>query len=478
MRVSQHYRLKRTQAELDFVDVDVRGDTRLFLDPQAIRRLPGTWGPECVAYVQDYFTTVLAAISKGRDARARALLQGLREPNETHLGFSQGKARGRALGPESARSVWQALSTSQAARSGLLVHLEDTILLVPGIGPDIVSDITTNLIRLPLVKYTQDMCDQYGISMDSDVWTGPLWNPGTKSWEEGELVPLPTTKNGRLLLTPKAIVRRRMAYDATEYYGDFIIPFLEQEEIRAGTSLVRVLKKKRTKYVTNTDLEKKYGADKKAIVRLTIQNPQLLSQYKRQKAQSPKGVLSDADLAAATGSALPDYDSLLQNVLKVQRGKKDADNYHAAVERLVSALFSTSLTLPNKEYPIHDGRKRIDIIYVNAGGGFFGWVQANYPAANVIVECKNYTGDPANPELDQLSGRFSVSRGQFGLLLCRSFKNKRRFLNRCRDTAKDLRGYIVPLDDDDLAKLTKMHEAGDQTGEYKFLMDRFQYLLT
>jgi hypothetical protein len=150
VRVSQHYKLKRSQAELDFVDVDVRGDTPLFLDPQAVRRLPGTWGHECVAYVQDFFTSVLQAINEGRNADARRLLRGLREPNETHLGLSRGRARGRALGPESARRVWEALSKSQAAQTGLLTHLEDTILLVPGIGPDIVSDIGTNLIRLPL----------------------------------------------------------------------------------------------------------------------------------------------------------------------------------------------------------------------------------------------------------------------------------------------------------------------------------------
>jgi hypothetical protein len=322
------------------------------------------------------------------------------------------------------------------------------------------------------------MCEQYDIPMKSQVWTGPLWNPTRKDWEQGELVPLPRTKSGRILLTPKSIVRRRMEYDAKEYYSDFIIPFLEQEEIRSGTSLVRVLKKRRTKYVTKKDLAKKYGDDKRTIVQMTLQNPQLLGQYKRQKDQAPRGVLSDIDLAAATGSRLPDYEALLQAVLDVPRGRRNADDYHAGVERLISALFSTSLTLPRKEYPIHAGRKRIDIMYVNAGGGFFGWVQDNYPAANVVVECKNYTGDPANPELDQLSGRFSISRGQFGLLLCRNFKDKQLFLERCRDTAKDGRGFIVPLDDEDISALTQRHEAGDRTGVYSLLMDRFQFLLT
>ena len=113
MRVSQHYKLGRSQAELDFVDVELSTDTRLFVDPQAIRGLPGDWAHGCVAYIQDFFTSVLDAINNGRNADARRLLRGLREPNETRLGLSSGIPRGRALGPESAHDVWSALSKSQ-----------------------------------------------------------------------------------------------------------------------------------------------------------------------------------------------------------------------------------------------------------------------------------------------------------------------------------------------------------------------------
>ena len=89
--------------------------------------------------------------------------------------------------------------------------------------------------------------------------------------------------------------------DAKEYYGDHIIPFLEQKEISAGSSLVKVLKKRRTKYVTKKDLKAKYGADKAAIVKITLQNPQLLQQYKQRKAQAATGQMSSASLAKRYG---------------------------------------------------------------------------------------------------------------------------------------------------------------------------------
>jgi hypothetical protein len=84
------------------------------------------------------------------------------------LGFSRARARGRALRPEAARDVWGALSKSEAVKTGLLEDLDDTILMVEGISSDIVSDIATNVIREPLIRYTKQVCETYGIPLIND----------------------------------------------------------------------------------------------------------------------------------------------------------------------------------------------------------------------------------------------------------------------------------------------------------------------
>ncbi len=137
-----------------------------------------------------------------------------------------------------------------------------------------------------------------------------------------------------------------------------------------------------------------------------------------------------------------------------------------------------NLTNPNVQHEIHDGRKQIDITYTNMGlHGFFSWLSKHYSAAHVFVECKNYGKEVGNPELDQLSSRFSPSRGQVGLLVCRSFQNKPLFLKRCIDTAKDSRGFVIPLDDNDLAALTTTRQDDVLFANWKLLKDKFDALI-
>ena len=68
------------------------------------------------------------------------------------------------------------------------------------------------------------------------------------------------------------------------------------------------------------------------------------------------------------------------------------------------------------------------------------------------MECKNYVGEVSNPELDQLSGRFSPRRGRVGILTCRTLDSKDGFIKRCADTYHDDRGLIIPICDEDLIR--------------------------
>lgn len=124
---------------------------------------------------------------------------------------------------------------------------------------------------------------------------------------------------------------------------------------------------------------------------------------------------------------------------------------------VLEELFYPSLVNPKKEYLRNEGRKRIDISFLNtAGDGFFADLsKLDIPCKKVFFECKNYSSDLHNPEFDQLNGRFAQNISQFGFLLCRKIEDKKLFLQRCKDFVRDKQHFIIGLDDKDIKILLK-----------------------
>jgi hypothetical protein len=208
MRFSERYGLVAGQAVLDFVDIDVSTDTRLFVDPYPLRQRQDDWATGCVGLLQSFFSTVLDTARTGDRIRGVALLSKLSEPNETHLGFSRGRgrSRGNAIGPKIAGNLWDALASSQAAQTGLLKDLEEAALLVDHVSLDRGSDICTNVIRRPLIDYTLDQATMHGVPTES-VRSGALWDPAAADWGPEQYVQLPVGPHGPLLLVPKTVAR-------------------------------------------------------------------------------------------------------------------------------------------------------------------------------------------------------------------------------------------------------------------------------
>ena len=476
MRFSEYFKLGRTQPYLDFVDIRLDTDIAVFLDPSAIKSSTSIFAHECASLVQNYFEACLQLIKAGKDADAQRLVSCLNERNEFHLGYSQNESRGHAFGTKSAADVWCALSTSQASVTGLLKDLEDTCLLIEGIGRDMISDAVCNILRGPLIRYTQQMCEYYGAPLTPGVASGPIWNPIQEVWESA-LIPLPMTSEGKVILVPKVLVRHRLSYQYDEYYTHYLLPAMQEDEIAARTGLVELLRDG-TPRVTKKALREKYGSSKLSVLQQTLKRPHILNEYKEETDAHVTPPLEHDQLSEIEGTPPPDWDQLLDDLKALPTGKEDASAYEDVIERILSSLFYPSLCNPTKQHKIHEGRKRIDLTYTNeARTGFFHWLSLHYPSGFVMVECKNYGKEIGNPELDQLSSRFSPNRGQVGVLACRSVEDRVTMTKRCKDTASDHRGFIVVLDDSDIVALVIAARDPQQRHAYALLYKRFRELI-
>ncbi len=254
------------------------------------------------------------------------------------------------------------------------------------------------------------------------------------------------------MLVPKFIVRRRLSIDSQEFYNKQITDFLVSEHLRANSSLVQTIKGKRT--VFKKDVREERPKSKTFIADTVLAHPELLEAYKEiAKRQRALALFNDESPTLTTVCA-----RLANAFANVHPGAADADHYHTLVMGSLTALFYPDLIQPHKDWEIHGGRKRIDIVYTNAADtGFFAHRRddQNINANTVIVECKNYTRDLANPEIDQLLGRFDNNRGKLGLLCYRQAEDHDLLLARCKDAAARGQGFIVLLSDDDLVHMLR-----------------------
>ncbi|QQD76373.1 hypothetical protein I8920_00925 [Curtobacterium sp. YC1] len=462
-RVSEVFFIDATQGGLDFVDVDVSTDVPVYIDPGAIRAQDGLWIEECQQSLQSFFGELLAAIARDDKVRIGDLIFPLVEPNETHLGSSVGNSRGIGLGNRTkAAKLIDALRTSKAAKSGFLRDLDDTALLVPGVDRDIVSDITTSVIRAHLIEYTQNMARFHEIPMEQQQ-SGPYWDASTKKWEEG-LVDLPRAENDKLLLVPKSIVRANLTVDKGKYYRGYLRPYYEQMELNDPSSdLVRILKNKKRK-VDLGRLDERLGTNKAAIVNHTESFPSALREYRANLDASANAPLADEELHNKIATPRVNVRDLLDSVKAIAPGPGGATLYHRAVAKLFTALFDTSLANMAIEQELHVGLKRIDIRFDNvASDGFFAWLGKHYPSAFVVVECKNYGKEVGNPEFDQLAMRFAPTRGQVGILAVRTLDDREKAFARAKAIADDGHGYVIVLDDTDLEDLVGEYETQFET---------------
>ncbi len=460
MRFTEAFGLNLNQSQVDFVDVELDRDNPLFLDPYAFSQKVDEWSATCTADITGFFQRLLDALRTGNDELATALCSNLHEPNETRLGLSAGKPQGRGLGSAQSADILDALRASRAIETGMVRDISDAELFVEGVGPDKVSDLTTNLIRHRLIQYTRDQRALHRIPTQN-VASGPIWNSPVGEWREGTYADLPVHKGNAILLVPKFSVRRIPLLEPHEYYRHYVLNYIKaQEQLKPLSRFAKTFRHAPPR-VLKSAIEKEFPYSKGFLLDFSIHHPDVLDDYRRQKSTSVATPIEELEqnFDERAFAAM-----LIAELVAIPAGTADAERYHKFMIGVLSFLFYPNLAMPVREDVIHDGRKRIDVTYTNTlqSGLFQRFPQAVLrPAPTVIVECKNYTNDPTNPEFDQLAGRFGP-RGWLGFLLCRTLDDRARGVARCRDAVHDGRGYMIPMDDGDIIAMLRHVESGNR----------------
>ena len=163
------------------------------------------------------------------------------EVKQNWLGFSKNGNSGRGLGSDFARAlnknlvlVFKNFGQEQITRGS---HLEKLCLIGSGIGRDMISDFTTNLIKDHLLTFTQEFAKQ---NIDKELLRVFRVNKAVFSYQFERWMPknyfLPEFNGDYVILTPKDILTRDETWisypDMTGNFED-IPEAIENEALRA-----------------------------------------------------------------------------------------------------------------------------------------------------------------------------------------------------------------------------------------------------
>jgi len=258
--------------------------------------------------------------------------------------------------------LWSSVRAHLAGRDDGVVKVAP---LLERIGDrDKISDLTTNIIRFLLIQYTQQQCEILGIPIRA--YSGPPgWDKARRNWLS-KIVDLPFIGESPVILIPKYVVRRKLSLDSQEFYNKQITDFLVSENLRANSSLVQTIKGQQK--VFKSDVRKENPKTKNYVAEMVVAHPELLEIYKKiAKRQKTITNFNDTDPSInAVCSALADI------FANIPAGTQHAEDYHLLAMGTLTAIFYPDLIMPHKEWEIHGGRKRIDLVYTNAADtGFF-----------------------------------------------------------------------------------------------------------
>ncbi|TRO62492.1 hypothetical protein [Streptomyces sp. IB201691-2A2] len=215
-------------AEFDWFDPILENDTLLFVDPFLVfADTDADWHQaygEMMEYFQSAFELLASSQLKPQHQYFKRTLSLMEfpEPSEFRLGFASKNSEGSGSGPGLAKKVVEAMS--QAIRRGMvdIEHFEELGILVSGINKDRISDITCNLLKPRLIKYTQDICHTFDVPMQVRKIRHSHYDEARSRWMDAEhLVPVDPETDKPILLTPKRFLRELPTL-SSDSWGDFL----------------------------------------------------------------------------------------------------------------------------------------------------------------------------------------------------------------------------------------------------------------
>lgn len=261
---------------VEFVNVPLDGDLLAFICPFLIaNNREEEFVDRVYLQLENFFINLNQNYIVPNDRKNGLLfLSELHEPNEYHFGYS-GSNKGKAIAKEKAEIIYDSLRRNKLAKQKEVTitnEAHNILLLVEGIGQDIMSDTISNVCRNLFAEFTEEQCVKLKIQTFKTKVT--YYNFLTGKWDTREYN-LPQYKGKKLILVPKIIASGARAY-STRYNYFISSNFISKDimankvKVKKDSKIISVLKDGTKRYIIK-EIHKTYGKPKSGLVDFVLQ---------------------------------------------------------------------------------------------------------------------------------------------------------------------------------------------------------------
>lgn len=268
-----HFRINKRDF-VEFVNVPLDGDLLAFICPFLIANNRDIEIVDKIyLQLEDFFINLNKNYIVPNDRKNGLLfLSELHEPNEYHFGYSDSN-KGKAIAKEKAETIYDSLRRNKLSKQGISITNEahNILLLVEGIGQDLMSDTISNVCRNIFAEFTQEQCGKFKIQTFKTKVN--YYNSATGKWDNKEFN-LPQFKGKKLILVPKFIVSGGRAYSTRYNYfisSNFISKDIMSSKVKIKNDKMVSVLKDGTKKTIIKEIYKVYGKPKSGLVDFVLQ---------------------------------------------------------------------------------------------------------------------------------------------------------------------------------------------------------------
>ena len=264
---------------MDFVNIDLTKDNKLFIDPLRIRNGKTDFHKNCFAKIERFVEIMINLSQERKFKELIEFIENFYERNETRLGYSIDTMYGKSFGENGGTDLVKQFTKNNIWESGFVEDIFDFMMVIPNIAEDKVSDLITTILFLDLIEYTQNQCEKWKIPTKKVTLDKLCWNSDSETWEKRKKE-LPVYRDRAFVLVPKSFVGKDYIFSHEKLYRDVIIPMYKELELKNKESKFVVRYKNGRVHVLGNKLREEYPCTKYVILDFIKQYDLVYREYK------------------------------------------------------------------------------------------------------------------------------------------------------------------------------------------------------